>query len=194
MNDKKIKDEVSPNDIKKFVTKNADYIVKDIIKPGDHKFSSKMRKNMIKLSDDVTKVDNLIAQLNLNFTPDVKNNEIKVKGTALPGDKINDKDYINNMYYDWSFIQNQIKLIMNESDPILNNHDKNLAEYKQYINDKNDESNYESFKSSFEDAKKQLNSEIIDIPDLKDKYLSDAQTWANKYNVTLDITLSLIHI
>lgn len=186
--DKKINKDVSPNDIKKFVTKNADYIVKDLIKPGDHKFSSKMHKNMLDLSNDVTKVDKLIASLDSNFTPDVKNKSIKVSGTALPGDKINYKDYINNMYYDWSYIQNQFKLIMNESEPILNNHDKHLAEYKQYISDKNDESNYKSFKSSFENAKKQLNSEIIDMPDFEDKYLSDAQNWANEHNVTLDIT------
>lgn len=183
---KKINKDVSPNKVKSFITKNADYIVADLVKPGNHKFAKYMRTNMINLSSDLNKVDALLSSFNPNFK--VEDNKIKVSDSALPGDKIKPENYIKNMYYDWSHIKNQVNMIMNEASPILDKHDKDLARYKNYLDDKNDESNFKSFKQSYNDAKKKLNAEIIKMPDLKGKTQFEAEEWANENNVTIHIT------
>ena len=127
---------------------------------------------MIKLSDDTDKMDQMLSDLNNYFKYNKNNDSIIVNKNALPGDKINTKDYTNNLNYDWSNLINNVNLVMKKSDSILNQHDKDLAKYKNYVKDKNDENNFKDFKSTYNENKKMLKAKIIDIPNFEGKYLS----------------------
>jgi len=185
--DNKVKKDVTPNQIRSFIIKQSDTLMNDLLKPGDHKFSEKMRTNMIHLSSDLTKVDKMMSVMDSQYKIDKKNKSIFILGNMLPKNKINSKDYIKNMYYDWSYITSQVDSIMDDADPIFNKNQKLLNEYHAYLSDNKDESDFKSFKDEYYKKKKDLNSQIIDMPDLKGKSLDEAKDWANEHNVKLNI-------
>lgn len=183
----KVKKDVTPNQIRSFIVKKSNTLMDDLLKPGDHKFSEKMRTNMIHLSSDLTKVDKMISVMDSQYKIDKKKKSIFILGNLLPKNKINSKDYIKNMFYDWSYITSQVDSIMDDADPIFNKNQKLLDEYHAYLSDNKDESDFKSFKDEYYKKKKDLNSQIIDMPDLKGKSLDEAKDWANKHNVRLNI-------
>lgn len=185
--DNKVKKDVTPNQIRSFIVKQSDTLMDDLLKPGDHKFSEKMRTNMIHLSSDLTKVDKMISVMDSQYKIDKKKKSIFILGNMLPKNKINSKDYIKNMFYDWSYITSQVDSIMYDANPIFNKNQKLLDEYHAYLSDNKDESDFKSFKDEYYKKKKDLNSQIIDMPDLKGKSLDEAKNWANEHNVKLNI-------
>lgn len=185
--DNKVKKEVTPNQIRSFIVKQSDTLMDDLLKPGDHKFSEKMRTNMIHLSSDLTKIDKMMSVMDSQYKIDKKKKSIFILGNMLPKNKINSKDYIKNMFYDWSYITSQVDSIMDDASPIFNKNQKLLDEYHAYLSDNKDESDFKSFKDEYYKKKKDLNSQIIDMPNLKVKSLDEAKNWANEYNVKLNI-------
>lgn len=185
--DNKVKKDVTPNQIRSFIVKQSDTLMDDLLKSGDHKFSEKMRTNMIHLSSDLTKVDKMISVMDSQYKIDKKKKSIFILGNMLPKNKINSKDYIKNMFYDWSYITSQVDSIMDDANPIFNKNQKLLDEYHAYLSDNKDESDFKSFKDEYYKKKKDLNSQIIDMPDLKGKSLDEAKNWANEHNVKLNI-------
>lgn len=185
--DNKVKKDVTPNQIRSFIIKQSDTLMDDLLKSGDHKFSEKMRTNMIHLSSDLTKVDKMMSVMDSQYKIDKKNKSIFILGNMLPKNKINSKNYIKNMYYDWSYITSQVDSIMDDADPIFNKNQKLLDEYHAYLSDNKDESDFKSFKDEYYKKKKDLNSQIIDMPDLKGKNLDEAKDWADEHDVKLNI-------
>lgn len=190
---KRNKDNISSSasleDIQGFIIEHVDTLMVQLIEEGNHEFANNMRNNMIRLSSDVSVIEEIYRSLDdvFQYKQGKKGLEVNVSPTAEPTSLPNLVEYKRSLNYNWSSVTNVLPNIYKKSNDVLSGNQKSREQYESYQKDISDKESFESFNQSYKEAVKRLNNNIIDLPDFSKMNYDDLKKWAKDNDITLDL-------
>lgn len=184
-----ISSSVSLEDIQGFIVKHVDTLMGQLIEEGNHEFANNMRNNMIKLSSDVSVIEEIYRSLDdvFQYKQGKKGLEVNVSPTAEPTSLPNLSEHKRSLNYNWSSVTNVLPNIYKKSNDVLSSNQKSREQYESYQKDISDKESFESFNQSYKEAVKRLNDNIIELPDFSKMDYDDLKKWARDNDITLDL-------
>ena len=184
-----ISSSASLEDIQGFIIKHVDTLMGQLIEEGNHEFANNMRNNMIKLSSDISVIEEIYRSLDnvFQYKQGKKGLEVNVSSTAEPTSLPNLVEYKRSLNYNWSSVTNVLPNIYKKSNDVLSSNQKSREQYESYQRDISDKESFESFNRSYKEAVKRLNDNIIELPDFSKMDYDDLKKWARDNDITLDL-------
>ena len=190
---KRNKDTISSSssleDIQGFIIEHVDTLMEQLIEEGNHEFANRMRNDMIKLSSDVSVIEEIYRSLDdvFQYKQSKKGLEVNVSPTAEPTSLPNLSEHKRLLNYNWSSVTNVLPNIYKKSNNVLSSNQKSREQYESYQRDISDKESFESFNQSYKEAVKRLNDNIIELPDFSKMNYDDLKKWAKDNDITLDL-------
>lgn len=184
-----ISSSASLEDIQGFIIEHVDTLMEQLIEEGNHEFANRMRNNMIKLSSDVSVIEEIYRSLDdvFQYKQGKKGLEVNVSPTAEPTSLPNLVEHKRSLNYNWSSVTNVLPNIYKKSNDVLSGNQKSREQYESYQRDISDKESFESFNQSYKEAVKRLNNNIIELPDFSKMNYDDLKKWAKDNDITLDL-------
>lgn len=184
-----ISSSASLKDVQGFIVKHVDTLMGQLIEEGNHEFANRMRNNMIKLSSDVSVIEEIYRSLDdvFQYKQGKKGLEVNVSPTAEPTSLPNLSEYKRSLNYNWSSVTNVLPNIYKKSNDVLSSNQKSREQYESYQKDISDKESFEAFNQSYKEAVKRLNDNIIELPDFGKMNYDDLKKWAKNNDITLDL-------
>lgn len=184
-----ISSSASLEDIQGFIVEHVDTLMGQLIEEGNHEFANNMRNNMIKLSSDVSVIEEIYRSLDdvFQYKQGKKGLEVNVSPTAEPTSLPNLSEHKRSLNYNWSSVTNVLPNIYKKSNDVLSSNQKSREQYELYQKDISDKESFESFNQSYKEAVKRLNDNIIELPDFSKMSYDDLKKWAKDNDITLDL-------
>ena len=184
-----ISSSASLEDIQGFIVEHVDTLMGQLIEEGNHEFANRMRNNMIKLSSDVSVIEEIYRSLDnvFQYKQGKKGLEVNVSPTAEPTSLPNLVEHKRSLNYNWSSVTNVLPNIYKKSNDVLSSNQKSREQYESYQKDISDKESFESFNQSYKEAVKRLNNNIIELPDFSKMNYDDLKKWAKDNDITLDL-------
>lgn len=184
-----ISSSASLEDIQGFIVEHVDTLMGQLIEEGNHEFANNMRNNMIKLSSDVSVIEEIYRSLDnvFQYKQGKKGLEVNVSPTAEPTSLPNLSEHKRSLNYNWSSVTNVLPNIYKKSNDVLSSNQKSREQYESYQKDISDKESFESFNQSYKEAVKRLNNNIIELPDFSKMSYDDLKKWAKDNDITLDL-------
>lgn len=188
-NNDTISSSASLEDIQGFIIEHVDTLMEQLIEEGNHEFANNMRNNMIKLSSDVSVIEEIYRSLDnvFQYKQGKKGLEVNVSPTAEPTSLPNLVEHKRSLNYNWSSVTNVLPNIYKKSNDVLSSNQKSREQYESYQRDISDKESFESFNQSYKEAVKRLNDNIIELPDFSKMNYDDLKKWAKDNDITLDL-------
>lgn len=95
---------------------------------------------------------------------------------------------INKLHYSWEFITTTLSPIISNSASAINKNTDAHTKYNAYLKDQENQKSFETYLNQYKNTLKELQEQIIELPDFTDKPLSDVQAWCETNNIALQIT------
>lgn len=184
-----ISSSASLEDVQGFIIEHVDTLMGQLIEEGNHEFANRMRNNMIKLSSDVSVIEEIYRSLDnvFQYKQGKKGLEVNVSPTAEPTSLPNLVEHKRSLNYNWSSVTNVLPNIYKKSNDVLSDNQKSREQYESYQKDISDKESFESFNQSYKEAVKRLNDNIIKLPDFSKMNYDDLKKWAKDNDITLDL-------
>lgn len=184
-----ISSSASLEDIQGFIVEHVDTLMEQLIEGGNHEFANNMRNNMIRLSSDVSVIEEIYRSLDnvFQYKQGKKGLEVNVSPTAEPTSLPNLVEHKRSLNYNWSSVTNVLPNIYKKSNDVLSSNQKSREQYESYQKDISDKESFESFNRSYKEAVKRLNDNIIELPDFSKMDYDDLKKWAKDNDITLDL-------
>ena len=184
-----ISSSASLEDIQGFIIEHVDTLMEQLIEEGNHEFANRMRNNMIKLSSDVSVIEEIYRNLDdvFQYKQGKKGLEVNVSPTAEPTSLPNLVEHKRSLNYNWSSVTNVLPNIYKKSNDVLSGNQKSREQYESYQKDISDKESFESFNQSYKEAVKRLNNNIIELPDFSKMDYDDLKKWAKDNDITLNL-------